>query len=263
MYFAAFIVAGFLIGAVYAVAYLRGRRDGYHRAALTIALTAAAVAAPLQVVIGDWAARDVARTQPVKLAALEGLPQTTEGAPEHLLGWYNGNEVVYGIRIPRLLSLLAYHDPDATVAGLGIVPTSDQPPVNVVRIAFQTMVLLGTLFALLSILYLYVRLRHKRLPTTAWFYRGVVLAGPLSVVALIAGWITTEVGRQPWIVYGIMRTSAAVTGAHGIPLGYAALIVVYAGLAAAVYWLLRRFSRVPLDPAELGAAPPSGTDHAG
>jgi len=262
MYFAAFIVAGFLIAAVYAFGYLRGRRGRYERAALAIALTAAAVAAPLQVLIGDWAAREVARTQPVKLAAIEGLPQTTAGAPEHLLGWYNGNEVVYGIRIPRLLSLLAYHDPNATVAGLGIVPVSDQPPVNVVRIAFQTMVVIGTLLALLSIIYLFVRFRRRRLPTTLWFYRAVVIAGPLSVVALIAGWITTEVGRQPWIVYGVMRTAEAVTGARGIPLGYATLLLVYAGLAAAVYWLLRRFSRVPLDPAEIGDSPPPGADDA-
>jgi cytochrome d ubiquinol oxidase subunit I len=246
MYFAGFIVAGFLVAAPYAWGFLRGRRGRYHRTALTIALSAAAIAAPLQVVIGDWAARDVARTQPVKLAALEGLPQTTRGAPEHLLGWYNGHEVGYGIAIPRLLSLLAFHDPNATVKGLNIVPVQDMPPVNVVRFSFQTMVGIGTLLALLGAVYLYVRLRHRRLPRSRWFYRAVVLAGPLSVVALIAGWITTEVGRQPWIVYGVMRTTQAVTGAGGIPVGYGTLVVVYVGLAGGVVWLLRRFGRVPL-----------------
>jgi len=250
MYFAAFVVAGFLIGSVYAWGYLRGRRGRYQRTALTIALTAAAVAAPLQVVIGDWAAREVARAQPVKLAAIEGLTQTTAGAPEHLLGWYNGETVVYGIEIPRLLSLLAYHDPDATVAGLDVVPPADRPPVNVVRISFQTMVGIGMFLALLSVLYLYVRIRRKRLPRSRWFYRAIVVSGPLSVVALIAGWVTTEVGRQPWIVYGVMRTSEAVTGAQGIPIGYATLVIVYACLAAAVVWLLRRFSRVPLESSE-------------
>jgi cytochrome d ubiquinol oxidase subunit I len=247
MYFAAYIVAGFLVAAWYAWGFLRGRRGPYERRALTIALSAAAIAAPLQVVIGDWAARDVAQKQPVKLAAIEGLGPTTKGAPEHLLGWYDGEKVVYGIEIPRLLSLLADHDLDATVTGLDSVPPEDRPPVNVVRIAFQTMVGIGTMLALLGFVYLYVRFRRRRLPRSRWFYRAVVLAGPLSVVALIAGWITTEVGRQPWIVYGVMRTEQAVTGAHGVPIGYGTLVLVYLALAAAVAWLLRRFSRVPLE----------------
>jgi cytochrome bd ubiquinol oxidase subunit I len=247
MYFAGYIVAGFLVAATYAWSFLRGRWGRYERTALTVALSAAAIAAPLQVVIGDWAAREVASAQPTKLAALEGLGQTTQGAPEHLLGWYNGHEVSYGIEIPRLLSLLAFHDPNATVQGLNAVPVSDQPPVNVVRFSFQTMVGIGILLALLGLVYLYVRLRHRRLPNSPWFYRAVVLAGPLSVIALWAGWITTEVGRQPWIVYHIMRTTDAVTDAHGIPVGYGTLIVTYLALACAIAWLLRRFSRVPLE----------------
>ena len=247
MYFAAYIVAGFLVAAPYAWGFLRGRRSRYHRTALTVALSVGAVAAPLQVVIGDWAAREVAAYQPTKLAAFEGLAQTTSGAPVHILGWYNGHEVEYGIEMPRLLSLLAFHDPNATVQGLNAVPLADQPPVNVVRFSFQTMVGIGALLALLGVVYLYIRFRHRRLPRSRWFYRAVVLAGPLSVVALISGWITTEVGRQPWIVYGTMRTAQAVTGASGIPIGYATLVVVYLGLAAGVWWLLRTFSRVPLE----------------
>ncbi|HZB29441.1 MAG TPA: cytochrome ubiquinol oxidase subunit I [Streptosporangiaceae bacterium] len=247
MYFAAYIVAGFLVAAPYAWGFLRGRRSRYHRTALTVALSVGAVAAPLQVVIGDWAAREVAAYQPTKLAAFEGLAQTTSGAPVHILGWYNGHEVEYGIEMPRLLSLLAFHDPNATVQGLNAVPLADQPPVNVVRFSFQTMVGIGALLALLGVVYLYIRFRHRRLPRSRWFYRAVVLAGPLSVVALISGWITTEVGRQPWIVYGTMRTTQAVTGASGIPIGYATLVVVYLGLAAGVWWLLRTFSRVPLE----------------
>jgi cytochrome d ubiquinol oxidase subunit I len=109
------------------------------------------------------------------------------------------------------------------------------------------MVGIGTLLALLGMIYLYVRLRRRRLPRSRWFYRAVVLAGPLSLVALIAGWITTEVGRQPWIVYEVMRTSEAVTGANGIPVGYGTLVLVYLALAGAVAWLLRRFSRVSLE----------------
>ena len=247
MYVAAYIVAGFLIAGAYAWGFLRGRWGQYERTALTIALSAAAVAAPLQIVIGDWAAREVAREQPVKLAAIEGLAHTTAGASEHLLGWYDGEQVVYGIEVPRLLSLLAFHDPNATVPGLETIPATDRPPENIVRFAFQTMVGIGTLLAGLGLIYLYVCLGRKRLPTSRWFYRAVVAAGPLSVVALIAGWVTTEVGRQPWIVYGFMRTSEAVTGASGIPIGYGTLVAVYLGLAGAVAWLLRRLSRVPFD----------------
>jgi len=253
MYFAGFIVAGFVVAAPYAWGYLRGRRSRYHRTALVVALSAASIAAPLQVVIGDWAARDVARYQPVKLAAMEGLAITTRGAPEHVLGWYDGRKVVYGIRIPKLLSLLAFHSPNATVTGLDSVPAADRPPVNVVRFAFQTMVGIGTLLGLLGAVYLYVRFRRRRLPTSPWFYRAVVLAGPLSVVALIAGWIVTEVGRQPWIVYDVMRTSDAVTGAKGVPIGYGTLVLVYLVVAGVVVWLLRRFSRVPLE--QVGEAP--------
>jgi cytochrome d ubiquinol oxidase subunit I len=247
MYFAGYIVAGFLIAGFYAWGYLRGRRGRYQRTALTIALTAAAVMAPAQMVVGDWAAREVANKQPVKLAAIEGLPQTTAGAPEHLLGWYNGHEVVYGIEIPHLLSLLAYHNPDATVEGLNAVPAADQPPVNVVRFGFQTMVGIGTLLALLSVFYLYIRFRRRRLPRSRWFYRAVLAAGPLAAVALIAGWVTTEVGRQPWVVYNVMRTSEAVTAAGIIPISYGTLIAVYIGLYAAVAWFLHRLSRIPLE----------------
>src|SRR5262249_47910961 len=147
----------------------------------------------------------------------------------------------------RALSLLAFHDASATVRGLDSVPPADRPPVNVVRFAFQTMVGIGTLLALLSAIYLYVRFRYSRLPTSLWFYRAILAAGPLSVVALIAGWITTEVGRQPWIAYGVMRPSEAVTGAHGIPVGYGSLMVVSLLLAGAVAWTLRRLSEAPLD----------------
>jgi hypothetical protein len=119
------------------------------------------------------------------------------------------------------------HDPNATVQGLDAVPPDERPPVNVVRLAFQTMVGSGTLLALLGVAYLAARVRWKRLPEGPWFYRALVAAGPLSLVALIAGWVTTEVGRQPWVVYRVMRTSQAVTGAGGIPVGFGELALVY------------------------------------
>jgi cytochrome bd ubiquinol oxidase subunit I len=250
MYIAAYMVAGFLTAAIYAWAVLRGRNTRYNRVALIVPLTVAALASPAQIVAGDWAARSVAENQPVKLAALEGVATTQKGAPEHLLGWYDGHGVEYGIRIPKLLSLLAFHDPNAEVKGLDTVPADQRPPVNVVRFAFQAMVAIGTALALLGVVFVGAWFRLRRLPASPWFYRAVVAAGPLSFVALIAGWITTEVGRQPWVVYRVMRTSEAVTGASGIPIGYVTLALVYAGLAVAVAWLLRRLARAPMEPTE-------------
>ncbi|MDX6572982.1 MAG: cytochrome bd ubiquinol oxidase subunit, partial [Gaiellales bacterium] len=250
MYLAGFIVTGFLVAAAYAVGRLRGHWGRYERIALTIPLTVAALAAPVQLLVGDWAAREVAKTQPTKLAALEGVGHTEKGAALHLGGWYRDGEVESGIPIPKGLSLLAFHDPNAEVQGLEAVAEADRPPVNVVRISFQLMVSIGTFLAALSAWYLFARTRRKRVPSGAWFYRLLVLAGPASVVALICGWITTEVGRQPWVVYHVMRTSQAVTGASGIPVGYATLALVYAGLAVAVAWLLRRLAGAPMELSE-------------
>src|SRR4051794_16782661 len=239
MYIGGYIVTGFILAAAYAFSRLRGRWGRYERTALAIPLTIAALAAPVQIAVGDWAARDVATTQPVKLAAIEGLYKTSQGASEHVLGWYTGNQVKYGIGIPHLLSLLTFHSWNARVRGLDTVPPSQRPPVNVVRLAFQTMVGIGTLMALLGVLYLATWVRHKRLPKSSWFYRAVVIAGPLSVVALISGWVVTEVGRQPWVVYRVMPTAAAVTGAHGIPVGYGTLAASYAVVAVGLAWVLR------------------------
>jgi cytochrome d ubiquinol oxidase subunit I len=248
MYLAGYIVTGFLLAGAYAIGRQRGKWGRYERTALAIPLTIAALVSPVQVLVGDWAAREVAKTQPLKLAAIEGLAHTTKGAPEHLLGWYTDGQVKYGIAIPKMLSLLAFHNPDATVTGLDSVSAAERPPdVNVVRVAFQTMVGIGTLLALLAVGYLTVLYRRKRLPESVWFYRALALAGPLSVVALIAGWVTTEVGRQPWVVYRVMLTSQAVTGAGGIPIGYGALALIYVGVGVAVVWILRRLAKAPLD----------------
>jgi cytochrome d ubiquinol oxidase subunit I len=251
MYLAGYIVAGFVIASIYAWGALQGRWGRYERTALVIPLTVAALATPAQLFVGDWAARDVAAKQPAKLAALEGLPTSERGAPVHILGWYDGHEVKYGIELPKLLSILAFHSANAKVQGLDAVPEDERPPVNTVRFAFQTMVGIGSGLALLAVVYLGVWLRLRRLPRSKWFYRALVVAGPASVVALIAGWMTTEVGRQPWIVYGVMRTEDAVTGAGGIPVGYGTLALVYLLLAVAVAWILRRLARAPL---EIGAA---------
>jgi cytochrome d ubiquinol oxidase subunit I len=252
MYVAGYMVTGFVVAGAYAVGRLRGRWGRYERVALAIPLTAAALAAPVQILVGDWAAREVADNQPTKLAALEGLAHTEKGAPEHILGWYSDEKVKYGIKIPKLLSLLSFHDPNARVEGLDAVPADQRPPVNVIRISFQLMVGAGTFLAALGVLYLFVRLRRRRLPESVWFYRAVVAAGPAALLALICGWVTTEVGRQPWVVYRVMRTSEAVTAAGGIPVGYGALAAIYAAVAVGVVWILRRLAMS----GEVGPAPP-------
>src|SRR5256886_4108160 len=236
MYLAGYMVPGFVLAGAYAFGRLKGRWGRYERTALAIPLAVATLASVAQIFVGDWNGREVDAAQPTKLAAFEGLGPTTKGASVHVLGWYTRGHVEYGIRIPRLLSLLAFHSSSATVEGLDGVAPADRPPVNVVRVAFQTMVGIGSLLALLSVVYLVAHVRLKRLPESTWFYRALVGAGPLSVLALIAGWIVTEVGRQPWVVYHVMRTSAAVTGAAGVPVGYATLIAVYLALAAGVAW---------------------------
>jgi cytochrome d ubiquinol oxidase subunit I len=238
MYLAGFIVAGFLVAGVYAFGWLRGRRDRHHRIGLVVALSVAALAAPAQLLVGDWAARTVAVRQPVKLAAFEGLQETTKGAPFSLPG---------GIEIPKLLSLLAFHDPNATVTGLDSVPEDDRPPTGIVKVSFRLMVFIGSGLAALGAWFVWLWWRRRRLPRSVWFYRALVAAGPAALVALIAGWVTTEVGRQPWVVYQVMRTESAVTGASGVPVGFAALGLVYLGLAAVAFVMLRRLSRPPLE----------------
>lgn len=259
MYLAGYIVAGFIVAGVYAFAWLRGRRDRYTKVAMVVPLTFACLASLAQGVVGDWAARTVAETQPAKLAAFEGLFKTTQGADLSIGGIMIGEEIYGAVIIPNGLSLLADHDPDSTIEGLDAVPTEDRPPVAVVRNSFQLMVGIGVALALLSAVYLATFVVRRRLPRSRCFYRAVVAAGPAAVVALIAGWITTEVGRQPWIVYEVMRVEEAVTGASGIPIGYATLAVVYSGLAAIVLYLLRRLARRPLA-VEAAGEPNAGGD---
>ena len=237
MYLAGFIVAGFTVASVYGFAWLKGRRDRRHLTWLVVALSFAALVAPVQLLVGDWSARTVAERQPVKLAAFEGLKETRKGAPFDL----------EGIEIPKALSLLAFHDPNATVKGLNSVPEDDQPPWGIVKTSFRTMVAIGSGLAALGVWFIWIWWRRRRLPRSVWFHRALVAAGPLSLVALIAGWITTEVGRQPWVVYKVMRTEDAVTGASGIPVGFAALGLVYVALAAIAYVMLRRVARTPFE----------------
>jgi cytochrome bd ubiquinol oxidase subunit I len=158
------------------------------------------------------------------------------------------------IAVPHLLSILTDHSWNGTVQGLDSVPASQRPPVNVVHWAFQMMAGIGTLLALVGVIYLAVRIWRKRLPNSHLFYYALVACGPLAVVALISGWVVTEVGRQPWVVYRVMPTAAAVTGAHGIPVSYGVLAFAYVLVAGGLAWVLQRLARTPLD---LSLEPPS------
>ena len=257
MYVAGYMVCGFLVAGAYALGRLRNPAPPtrYERVAMTIPLSIACLAAPVQVLVGDWIGRVVAVEQPIKLAALEGLYKTTRGASEHVLGWYTNGQIKLGIAIPHMLSLLAFHSWDAKVTGLSTVPAADRPPVNVTRLSFQTMVGIGTLLALLGVVFLFVWVRRRRLPESRWFDLAVVAAGPAATVALIAGWVTAEVGRQPWVVYHVMTTDQAVTGARGIPVGYGVLVITYIAVGAGLAWILRRLARAPLPEATAGRSP--------
>jgi cytochrome d ubiquinol oxidase subunit I len=253
MILAAFMVAGFGMASVYAVAMLRGRKDRYHRLGFLIPFAVAAVITPLQIGVGDWSAHFVADNQPVKLAAMEGIFETQTNAPLHLGGVVINDEMQYAIEIPSGLSLLAHFDPNAEIMGLNDVPQDEHPPVNVVHIAFQLMVGSGFALMALSVWLAIVWKRRKDIPRTAWFLRAGALSGLLATLALEAGWVVTEVGRQPWIVYGILRTSDAVNPAPGLVYGFILVCVVYLLLTVATVYVLRRLARdkpVPLAPQE-------------
>ncbi|WP_433152313.1 cytochrome ubiquinol oxidase subunit I [Actinomadura nitritigenes] len=253
MILAAFMVAGFGMASVYAVALLRGRRDRYHRLGLLLPFTVAAVIALPQVVVGDWAARFVADHQPIKLAAMEGVFETARGVPLHLAGVAVDGELRYSVGIPRGLSLLAHADPDAEIVGLNTVPPPDRPPVNIVHWGFEVMVGLGFAMLLLALWLGLYWWRRRDMPRTRWFLLATSVSGVAAVGALEAGWTVTEVGRQPWSVYGVLRTADAVNPAPGLVWGAALVGAVYAVLTVASVYVLRRLARdapVPIAPQE-------------
>ncbi|MDR7304407.1 cytochrome ubiquinol oxidase subunit I [Haloactinomyces albus] len=253
MILAAFMVAGFGMASVYAAAMLRGRRDRYHRLGFLIPFTVAAVITPVQIGVGDWAAHFVASNQPVKLAAMEGVFATERGVPLHIGGIVVDGEVRYALEIPYALSLLAHWNVNAEIVGLNEVPPSEWPPVNITHWAFQIMVAAGFALLALGVWMLWVWKRRRDIPGTRWFLRAAVLAGPAAVVALEAGWTTTEVGRQPWVVYGLLRTAEAVNPAPGLIYGFLLVAAVYVVLTVATVYVLRRIARskpVPTAPQE-------------
>jgi cytochrome d ubiquinol oxidase subunit I len=249
MVIAAYVVGGFLVASVYAVGMLRGRRDRYHRLGFLIPFTVAAVAIPIQMAVGDSLARWVYNNQPVKFAAIELVPETSSDVPETLLGRLNSDgEVTGGIAIPGLASWLS--DPsDGTstvVEGLDTVPEDERPTlseVNTVHLAWDVMVGLGTLLFLLSAWYALCWLFRRDMPKSRWFLRIASVAGVAAVITMEAGWVVSEVGRQPWIVYGQMRVEDAATGNTGVWITFILIAALYIGLAVTTVLILRKMSR--------------------
>ena len=249
MLVAAYLVGGFLIASVYAMGMLRGRRDRYHRLGFTIAFTVAAIATPVQMGVGDSLARWVYVNQPEKFAAIELVPTTASDVPETLLGHLNAQGAVSGgVPIPGLASFLS--DPSTgrstVVQGLNSVPGGDQPSigdVNVVHLGWDVMVGLGTLLFLLSLWYAVYWLFRRRLLMNKLFLAIAAAAGVLAVVTMEAGWVVTEVGRQPWIVYNYMKVEDAVTANTGVWITFIVVGVLYLALGVTAIMVLRGMSR--------------------
>ncbi|MFE2696484.1 cytochrome ubiquinol oxidase subunit I [Streptomyces mirabilis] len=227
------LTAGYVVAGVYAVGLLRGRRDRYHRLGFTLPFTVAAILTPVQFVLGDSIARSVFHKQPVKFAATELVWKTDTHVPEYLFGRLHADgSVSGGIKIPQLDSVLAGFRPATQVTGLTSVPASDRPTViqaTVAHWAFDIMVTVGSLLVLLALWYGWCWLRRRELPGSPWFLRCAALAGAACLLTVECGWITTEVGRQPWIVYQNMRVSEAVTGTRAASLWtmFGIVVVVY------------------------------------
>jgi cytochrome d ubiquinol oxidase subunit I len=244
MLLAAYMLTGFLLAAVYAVGMLRGKRDRYHRLGVIIPLTVACIAAPFQFLVGDTAARAVAHDQPAKFAGMECIDKGGSDQTEYLYGRCTDSGVKGGIGIPGFDSFLVGWSTSTDVTGLNQIPKNNQPPANtMLHWAFDTMVGISSLLILLAAWFAIAWYRKRDLPTTKWFLRAVALSGIAMIVAIECGWIVTEVGRQPWIVQGYMRTSQAVTPAKGIWWVFAGTLAIYATVAVIAIIVLRGLSR--------------------
>jgi len=257
MTLAAYAATGLGVAGVHAIMILRGNVTAFHRNALAVALAVGAPAAILQPISGDISARYVAREQPVKLAALEAHFTTQRGAPLHLGGWpdVERQETRWAIRLPRGLSLLAFHDPNAEVRGLSDFPRDEWPPLPIIHIAFQIMVALGSVMALVSAWALWRWWRGRGIAAVAanrMLLRALALATPMGFIAIEAGWTVTEVGRQPWVVYGVLRTADAVTPMPGLVIPFLVFSLLYVLLGTIVVYMLRQhIARSPADDAAL------------
>lgn len=249
MILSAYVATGFAVAGIHAWRLLRHPDDPFHRRALTIGLWLGGISALLQPLSGDLLAKMVAVHQPAKLAAFEGQFATEAGAPFRLGGIpdLDHGRLDYAIEIPYALSLMLYLDPTATVTGLDAVPRDQWPPVAVARGAFQVMILCGAAMAFVTLWAEWQWWRHRAVAQSRRFLQAVILVGPLGFVATEAGWIAAEVGRQPWIITGVMRTADAVTPVPGLLIPLVFFGALYLMLAAVVLWILHH---------HIGAGPP-------
>lgn len=255
MTLAAYAATGFAVAGIHALLILRGRRAPFHRYAMTIALLVGAPAAVLQPISGDYAATTLAQHQPAKLAAMEALFETQSGAPITFGGWPDAaaRRTRFGVALPYALSLLAFHDPGATVRGLDAVPRDEWPNLPVVHLSFDVMVICGTYMALVGLWAAWLARRRVDLVQRRAFLRAVVIAAPLGFLAIETGWMVTELGRQPWIIYGVLHTADAVTPMPGQPWRTGVFALIYVFLAVVVTVLLsRQIIRSPMDAGEDG-----------
>lgn len=244
MILAAYMVAGFLVASIYAVGMLKGRRDRLHRLGLLIPLTIACIATPIQLFVGDTAAREVADHQPAKFAGMECIQETGPNQTEWVGGICTDDGVKWGIGIPDLDSFLVGWSADTVVTGLNDIPVDERPPANtLLHLSFDAMVGIGTGLMLLATWLAIYWWKKRDFPQSPWFLRAVAVSGAGAILALWCGWIVTEVGRQPWIVQGYMRTEEAVTQADGIWFSFGAVLLVYAGLGTTAILILRNMSR--------------------
>jgi cytochrome d ubiquinol oxidase subunit I len=244
MILAAYLVTCFLVASVYAVGMLRGRRDRHHRLGLLIPLTVGCILAPVQFMVGDTAAREIAKDQPIKFAAMECVQKTHSDVTEYIGGRCTSDGIEGGIGIPGLDSWLVGFNTDTEVTGLDTVPPDDRPPANtMLHWAFDFMVGVGSALIGLGLWFGFVWWRRRDIPQTKWFLRAVAISGVATIVTLECGWIVTEVGRQPWIVYKVMRTEEAVTGASGIWVTFGLVLALYTALGAAAILVLRSMAR--------------------
>ncbi len=239
---AAYVATGFAMAGVYALALLRGKRDLYHRQALTLSLAMASIALPLMLVTGDWAATHLAKYQPAKLAAAEALFETTTGAPFIIGGWPDpaAGQVRYGIEVPYMLSLLAHRDPNAVVTGLDAFPADERPDPRLVHLFFDLMIGSFFIMAIAASWFWWLRWRRREFPGGRWILRAVLFASPFGLIALESGWLVTEFGRQPWIAQGVMRVADGATPNEGIGLVFLVFILVYIALSAGLLKMLLR-----------------------
>jgi cytochrome bd ubiquinol oxidase subunit I len=240
MTLASYAATGFAVAGIHSMMLLRDHQNLFHRRALAIALVVGGPTAVLMPLSGDILAKATARNQPVKLAALEGQFETERGAPLRIGGIPDSEAGItrYAIEIPYGLSLLAFNDPQAVVKGLDAFPRDEWPPVAIVHTAFQIMVAAGLVMLAVAIWSAY--LAWRRAEPSHWFLRAVVAASPLGFIAIEAGWVVTEVGRQPWIIAGVMRTAAAVTPMPGLVIPFMTFTLLYIFLAVIVVWLMWR-----------------------